>query len=374
MITNIIRICFRLSFRSALSIAGKWIMVGSLTHGCIISVHADEFKITGNQQTQAVVIRPGYDYAPTLMSESGSVKMWWCASLPGVEGDQILYLNNLASGDQAFYEPLDGRIKRVFSSSGDKNKFDAAHVCDPSVIHVDGRYYMYYGGIDVLKKRMLKLPNPTAIGVAVSDDGVHWMRANDGAAILTVADTAEGKVNTYGVGQPSVVYVSPYYYMIFTDTTAPVSTPKDGWKLFIVRSENPLFSSFEELTQEGFRPIVDGKVMRNFRILEGFSAEMVFIDTWNLFMVAVNRKPKETWLYFFDKNFQPVGNRVSINDEWSEGPGIIKDRLGHLQPSANDRVNLEMVRSVGDRMNPGTWDLYLETVELERLSGEVSKH
>lgn len=367
MIANIIRICFRLPYKSASSMAGKWAIAGSLIHGCIIAVHADEFKITGDQQTQAVVIRPGYDYAPALMSESGSVKMWWCASLPGAEGDQILYLDNLASGERVSYEPVDSRIKKVFSSSGDRSKFDTAHTCDPSVIHVDGRYYMYYGGIDVLKKRILKLPNPTAIGIAVSDDGIHWARANDGTAILTVANIVEGKRNTYGAGQPAVVYVSPYYYMLFTDTTAPIANSNIGANLIIVRSESPLFSSFEELTHEGFRPVIDGKVMRNFRLLEGFTAEMVFIDTWNLFMVAVNRKPKETWLYFFDKNFQPVGNKVSINNEWSEGPGIVRDRLGHIQPSANGRVSLEVVCPVGDRKNPGTWDLYSKTVELERL-------
>lgn len=372
MIANTIQICYTLPFISALSMLGRWSMVGSVIYGCIIGVHANEFRITGDQQMKAVVIRQGYDYGPALMSELGSVKMWWCGSFPKAEGDQILYLDKLASGEQVYYEPADSRIKKVFGPSGNKSKFDAAHTCDPSVIHVDGRYYMYYSGIDVLRKKILKLPNPTAIGVAVSDDGIHWVRAKEGAAILSASDTVEGKHNTYGAGQPAVVYVSPYYYMIFTDTTAPIAASKIGANLFIVRSKSPLFSPFEELTQEGFHPVAGDKVTRSFRVLDGFTAEMVFIDTWNLFMVAINREPKETWFFFFNTDFQPVGKRISLRNEWSEGPGIIRDRLGHIHPAANGRVTFKVVRPVGDRMNPGTWDLYSETVELERLSAEIA--
>lgn len=350
----------------------RWAIAGILVYGNIITVGADEFKVVQNQLAEAVVIRSRYDYVPALMNDSGPIKMWWCGGFPEVDGDQILYMDNIASVEQVFYEPADHRIKRVFGPAEDKSKFDSAHTCDPSVIHVNGHYYMYYGGIDALRKRQLRLLNPTAIGVAISHDGINWVRANDGVAIFTVADTTEGKPNAYGVGQPAVVYVQPYYYMLFTDTTAPVANSIKGANLVVVRSESPLFSSYEELTQEGFRPVLDGKVTRNFRLLEGFSAEMVFIDGWNLFMVAVNRKPKETWLYFFDKNFQPAGNKVSIANEWSEGPGIVRDRLGHLQPSTNGRLNFQMVRSVGDRKNPGTWDLYSATVELEKLIENAS--
>jgi hypothetical protein len=66
-----------------------------------------------------------------------------------------------------------------------------------------------------------------------------------------------------------------------------------------------------------------------------------------------------------------VGKRISLRNEWSEGPGIIRDRLGHIRPVANGRVTFEVVRPVGDRKKPGTWDLYSETVQLQRLNGEI---
>lgn len=362
----------KFTLESAVLALGRGAIAGILIYGNVIAVGADEFKVVQNQLAEAVVIRSRYDYVPALMNDSRSIKMWWCGGFPAVDGDQILYLDNIVSGEQVFYESADDRIKRVFGPAEDKGKFDSAHTCDPSIIHVDGHYYMYYGGIDALRKRQLKLLNPTAIGVAISDDGIRWVRANDGAAIFTIVDTTEGKPNAYGVGQPAVVYVQPYYYMLFTDTTALVANSNKGANLVVVRSESPLFSSYEELTQVGFRPVLDGKVTRNFRLLEGFSAEMAFVDGWNLFMVAVNRKPKETWLYFFDKNFQPVGNKVSVANEWSEGPGIVRDRLGHLQPSTEARVTFQMIRSVGDRSNPATWDLYSEMVELERSTEKAS--
>lgn len=359
-------VSYKIRFKSILSLA-QWLIATILIHGNLTAVHADEINTIGNQGTHPVVIRPGYDYAPALMSESGSTKMWWCGNLPGVSGDQILYLENLAPGEEAHYEQVDKRIKDVFGPSGNKGKFDSEHTCDPSVIHVGGQYYMYYGGIDVLKKRQLKLPNPTAIGVAVSNDGIHWMRANEDVPILTVVEATTSKHNTYGVGQPAAVYVSPYYYLLFTDTTASIVNSNIGANLFVVRSKDPLFSTFEELTQEGFRSAAGGKVERNFRIVDGFSAEMIFVETWDLFMIAVNRRSDETSLYFFDNSFHPVGNQVSIRNKWSEGPGILRDELGHVRPGSNGVVNLEIVSPVGDRKNPGSWDLYSTLVELERV-------
>ncbi|SEO34311.1 hypothetical protein SAMN05216404_11812 [Nitrosospira multiformis] len=327
--------------------------------------YADVLKASENSGTNAVVVRPGYDYAAALMNESESNKIWWCGNLPGFSGDQILYLDNL--DDQTHYTSSDERIKNVFSPSGNKDRFDSEHTCDPSVIRVDGHYYMYYSGIDVLKKRILKLPNPTAIGVAVSMDGLHWTRENDGVPIVKAVSTTEGKRNTYGAGQPAVVFVSPYYYMLFTDTTAPIAGSNIGANLFVIRSRDPLFSTFEELLKEGFMPTTNGEIKRNYRVVDGFTAEMVFIEEWNLFMVAVNREPGATWLYFFNRDFQPVSDRVSVENQWSEGPGILRDELGHIRPASNGMVTLTIISPVGDRKKPQTWDLYSTVVELERI-------
>lgn len=363
--TSQINVPFRMSFRLQLVLIKYYVLMVILNATYPALTYAREFEAAENRGARAIVVRPGYDYAAALMSEPESNKVWWCGNLPGFSGDQILYLDNL--DDQTHYTSSDERIKNVFGPSGNKNRFDSEHTCDPSVIRVDGRYYMYYSGIDVLKKRLLKLLNPTAIGVAVSMDGVHWTRENDGVPIVKAVSTTEGKRNTYGAGQPAVVFVFPYYYMLFTDTTAPIAGSNIGANLFVIRSRDPLFSTFEELLQEGFTPAIPEKYKRNYRVVDGFTAEMVFIEEWNLFMVAINREPGATWLYFFNRDFQPVSDRVSVKNQWAEGPGILRDEVGHIRPASNGMVNLTIISPVGDRKKPETWDLYSTVVELERI-------
>lgn len=89
-------------------------------------------------------------------------------------------------------------------------------------------------------------------------------------------------------------------------------------------------------------------------------------------MVAVNRKPAETWLFFFQKDFQLVGEKISIKNKWSEGSGILKDELGHVPSGPNGTVSLRMVTPVGNRAKPETWDLYYTAVELERTKESLT--
>jgi hypothetical protein len=86
-----------------------------------------------------------YNYAPTVVAAHGQYQMWWCSQLPGAArpGDQILYAT-ATSEDGPFAGPDGAPADMVFGNS--PNGFDSLHTCDPSVIEVGGTYYLYYTG------------------------------------------------------------------------------------------------------------------------------------------------------------------------------------------------------------------------------------
>ena len=190
-----------------------------------------------------------YNYAPSVLLDNGRYRMWWCSQL-GVAnppGDDIL-LAESTSMDGPFAGP-DGRGGTpVFSGSG--TQFDGMHTCDPSVVKVGGTYFMYYTGAAGAHA------HGNAIGLATSTDGRVWTRANGGRPLITVSRNVR-RDNTYGVGQPSVVYLAGRYYLMFTDTTGQ-DAGRNGAGQFVLRSTDPAFTrEVEALGPTGFRPVPD---------------------------------------------------------------------------------------------------------------------
>ena len=71
----------------------------------------------------------------------GKYRAWWCGST-GIGGDSIIY--GEADSPSGPWTP--GQM--VFQYSNVPGTFDRVHTCDPSVIRVNGTYYMYYAGYD----------------------------------------------------------------------------------------------------------------------------------------------------------------------------------------------------------------------------------
>jgi predicted GH43/DUF377 family glycosyl hydrolase len=80
-----------------------------------------------------------------------------------------------------------------------------AMVADPYVIQVGRTVFLYYLGL-------AKGYSDSGIGVATSRDGIHWIKAKDNPIIKTGSpgDFEEG------VGEPSVFYQDPFFYMLYT--------------------------------------------------------------------------------------------------------------------------------------------------------------
>lgn len=90
-------------------------------------------------------------------------------------------------------------------SLGESGTWDALAVADPYVINHEGYLIMYYLGMNELGIQRL--------GVAKSTDGINWEKSVANP-ILDVG--SKGSFDMNGLGEPSVIYNAPYFYMIYT--------------------------------------------------------------------------------------------------------------------------------------------------------------
>jgi len=280
-----------------------------------------------------------YNYAPSVLLDGGRYRMWWCSQL-GVAnppGDDIL-LAESTSMDGPFRGP-DGRGGTpVFSGSA--ARFDAMHTCDPSVVKVGGTYYLYYTGAAGAHA------HGNAIGLATSTDGRVWTRANGGRPLVTAARDVK-RDNTYGAGQPSVIYLAGLFYLMFTDTTGQASG-RNGAGQFVLRSPDPAFTrDVEALSPAGFRPVPDTSA--RFRsVVDAFSADWMWMDSLAVFAIAHETRDGTT-ITFWDWGFrfQPY-QPLLLPGPWREGPGLVRRSDGHAVASLDNpcgKVAIDLVRA-----------------------------
>jgi sucrose-6-phosphate hydrolase SacC (GH32 family) len=137
----------------------------------------------------------------TAMAENGSAM---------VAGDQILYWYE--AGDPfriALARSKDGvswsKLGAPVLDVGPLGSFDESGVADPYVTQIAGEFYLFYLGQDRARRQRL--------GVARSSDGVHWekLRSNP---ILELG--AAGAFDENGLGEPAVWSSGGSYWMLYT--------------------------------------------------------------------------------------------------------------------------------------------------------------
>jgi hypothetical protein len=193
---------------------------------------------------------------------------------------------------------------------------------------VGGTYYMYYTGAAG------DPAHGNAIGVASSQDGLAWRRENDGKPIVTASGEVH-RANQYGAGQPSVLYLDGWFYLMFTDTTAAGA----GWNgagQFVLRARNPEFSAqVQSLTDNGFVP-VDANAGRRRSVVDAFSADWMWVDALGVFAIA-HQTTGGTTITFWNRDFsQRPYLPVVIPGPWQEGPGLVRRADGHAPVSTSD--------------------------------------
>lgn len=186
--------------------------------------------------TPVVIGQPSiYDYAPSIINDNGTYKMWWCSTVPGVPGDAIRYAT---SSDGKTWNPSTV-VLRPLGNSEESAYAAIGHNCDPSVVKINSTYYMYYTA------SAADGPNKDLNGqifLATSSDGVNWTRypsnSNPQPVIRnTVRD------NTYGIGQSTVIYMRGQFYHWYTDTHRNglmLATSPDGVNFTLQNNGNPV--------------------------------------------------------------------------------------------------------------------------------------
>lgn len=302
-----------------------------------------------------VLTRSEYDYAPTVMHDGAVFRTWWCG---GVAGDHILHAEaDSPTGPwHAHANTAPGTFDDVFGPTGNGADFDGLHTCDPSVVVVDGTYYLYYGGLDVQTASPSMTSGVTRIGVAKSSDGLSFTRLNSGKPIITVARSPSSLPNKYGAGQPSVTYVDGKFWMIYTDTTGLASNAVNGGGQYVLRSSDPTFQSgVEELTSSGF---ASAPTHTGYSLIEAFSVDWAFVDRAGGFVVATTGVPGEVHLRLYPKSLAGAPMFQKLTGSWTEGVGLVANRDRHIaSPDCSTTIRVDLLRSVGTAGAPATWDL-----------------
>lgn len=313
---------------------------------------------------EKVITRPArYDYAPAVMvGDDGRYRLWWCAAVKAGLGDAILTLDMTASMF-AKGEANGNLAHPVLSKSGSANKFDGAHTCDPSIVNVGGRYYMYYGGLSENKTPKNELLVATKLGVAVSQDGIVWERANGGNPILEPRTLLLSDMNRYGLGQPSVIHVDDFFYLLYTN-----SVGNDGPGMYVLRSRTPLFATgVEEWTVNGFVPVDVNSISTKNKLLNGFSADWAYVPSKDIFLVAMRGIEGVMKIISFDKQTLKRNGVVDVPMGWTEGPGLSRDKKGWLvyKEPVDGQFTFQIFRSIGARSDPRSWDMAVKSVTIK---------
>ncbi len=307
---------------------------------------------------QTVINQVGYDYAPTVLFENGKYRMWWCHDAderPGSRQRDAIFYSEATSPNGPWSKPVS-----VFAPRGNSRYFDGGHICDPSIVVVNGTYYMYYSGNARSDARAA-----TKIGVATSSDGIHWTRANNGQPIISPRRSSSGQ---YGAGQPSATVVDGKVYLVFTDTTAPASNRVTGGGVYVIRSTDPTFRGpVEELTAAEVFTLrtSTAQLKLNYKIFDAVSVDWQFLDRTGIesdrFLMSVNGVVGKNAVLSFDRNFNRVGETVFLdNVPWTEGPGVARQANGYsLTANSDQSLPWKVFYSNGapGRGNEATWDL-----------------
>lgn len=279
-----------------------------------------------------------YAYVPSVMLDGGVYKMWFCGS----PNDTIYYTTSPTVGGP-------WSTPTAVLSQGAAGKFDSILTCDPSVVKVNGTFYLYYGGSPFATTPPNGQWGTQGVGLATSTDGVNFQRANNGDAVRTPAKQSPRSgcaFNSYGAGQPSALYKDGLFYLLYEDTSAAASTCASSNGMFLIRSSDPTFQSGTQ-DWNGSGWVGDGpstKAGAQFGI--GYvSADWMYSDVLGRFIVALNGNggSHNTEMRLYNPDFsisKPDVENLPLGYSWSEGPGLARTPDGHAPANPNGVRNV----------------------------------
>lgn len=308
------------------------------------------------------ITKPGYTYVPAGIVTSNRAQIWYCGSDSKHPADHIMYRNAKTIDGPFGIAGKNTYEVALAPNKANPNTFDHTHACDPSVVKVGDKFYMYYGGAAQRPDGTQTYPGRyvTEIGIASSTDGRKWTRVNQGRSMLRSHPSINSiSGNLYGTGQPSAVFVGGYTYIFYTDTVSPASNNTNGAGTYVVRSTDPtFFNGTQAYTTDGWISIPN---TGNAEPLEIYlkrvskpvahvvSTDVQYNPTLNKFLMGVHgiAKTLETVVLNADNfNIEWVGKTL-YDTQNADGPGFFRGANGwSVLGSGNAVDGIVPIRSI----------------------------
>ncbi|WP_237710281.1 hypothetical protein [Rhodanobacter fulvus] len=157
------------------------------------------------------VLSPGHSWDSQYIAANGAAIAWKGRILYLYQGQDAQGITRIGLATTSDGERL-AKANRPVLDVGRPHAWDGKAVGDPYVIVRGSKLYLYYLGMDE--------HNIQRLGVAMSSDGERWTKFA-GNPILDVG--AASTFDENGLGEPSVVFSAPFYYMIYTGRSASES-------------------------------------------------------------------------------------------------------------------------------------------------------
>jgi predicted GH43/DUF377 family glycosyl hydrolase len=145
------------------------------------------------------------------MRTEGAVRTYYT----GEQSTWKLTIGMAATGDYNNYT----KYEKSPILSNTVGQWDSNSVRDPSVLFMNGTYYMWYAGNQSSPAPVYK------IGLARSSDGLYWTKPSNNK-VLDLG--SNGKFDYYSIASPSVLYDKDRYLMFYEGMDDPVKNWKIG--------------------------------------------------------------------------------------------------------------------------------------------------
>ena len=160
---------------------------------------------------------------PSVIFNGRRYLMWYSSFYDSHAGEGGIGMATSADG---IHWTRTNEGKPVFTA-GAAGAFDDGQVMGPQVLARNGKYYMWYTGMNKVWHR--SGIGFYRIGLARSRDGIHWIRTNHGRPVLDVG--VHGSYDEVQVATPSILYENGQYRMWYA-----AWAPATGHTICVARS------------------------------------------------------------------------------------------------------------------------------------------
>ena len=296
------------------------------TKSCeIIENNGPSFVVASCYLKKIISTSNCYDYGPTAMQdEDGTYKMWWTGGYPDLNiWDHIYYAYS------SNCTTWTGR-RDVMSPS------PLALTADPTVVKVNGTYFMYFTGT------WNSDGTQNDIYLATSTNGINWTKYPSNSNPQPVIARQSPGPGLYGAGQPSVIYKDGQFILYYLDQTAPI----DG-----------LYRAVSS----------DGVNFSNHSFVLGINdVDVKYSETYGIYVMVrpgqYGNDVSRAWLHlsYDGLNFTPIDNSkfilgAGICNDFVGSSGIIGSPHGII----SSRTKLIFCSGIPSQSDAKTWDLYM---------------